>query len=71
MHLLFKIIGIIIYIFYFVLFSESRKEFIKIEEYEKLRKKLKAENIKSSEELNDYVKRMNEIMVKPIIINKH
>lgn len=70
MHLLFKIIGIIIYIFYFVLFSESRKEFIKIEEYEKLRKKLKAENIKSSEELNDYVKRMNEIMVKPIIINK-
>lgn len=71
MHLLFKIIGIIIYIFYFVLFSESRKEFIKIEEYEELRKKLKAENIKSSEELNDYVKRMNEIMVKPIIINKH
>lgn len=70
MHLLFKIIGIIIYIFYFVLFSESRKEFIKIEEYEELRKKLKAENIKSSEELNDYVKRMNEIMVKPIIINK-
>lgn len=59
------------YIIYIIIWnSERRKELIKEGKYNKAEKELEAKKIKTSQELNDFVKKINEIMINPVVLKK-